>query len=141
MQLVIDIGNTRVKAAIFAQKEVKHFFVYKSTDDLLASGLLDQYPLKACILASVVNGIEPFIDQVKEKVNVLVFKADTPTPIINCYQSAHTLGSDRLAGAVGGYSVFQIPIFWWWIAVPASNITLLLKRMNTLVVALHPDSR
>jgi len=106
MQLVIDIGNTRVKAAIFAQKEVKDFFVYKSTDDLLASGILDQYPLKACILASVVNGIEPFIEQVKKKVNVLVFKADTPTPIINCYQSAHTLGSDRLAGAVGGYSVF-----------------------------------
>lgn len=106
MQLVIDIGNTRVKAAIFAQKELKHFFVYDSTAALLTSGILDQYPLKACILASVVNGIEPFIEQLKEKVNVLVFKADTPTPIINRYQSAHTLGSDRLAGAVGGYSVF-----------------------------------
>jgi len=106
MQLVIDIGNTRVKAAIFAQKELMHFFVFNSTTELLASGILEKYPVKNCILASVVNDIEPFLEKLRWKVTVLLFNADTPVPIKNLYKTAHTLGSDRLAGAVGGNNFF-----------------------------------
>lgn len=102
MQLVIDIGNTRIKAALFEGNDLKHFFVYDSTTELLASGILEKYPIKHCILASVVNDIEPFLEKLRWKVTVLLFNADTPTPIKNLYKSAHTLGSDRLAGAVGG---------------------------------------
>lgn len=102
MQLVIDVGNTRVKAAIFENKVLKHFFVFDSTDGLLLSGVFDNYDLKRCILASVVNEIEPFIALLKQKVKVLLFTADIPTPLTNLYQTAHSLGSDRLAGAVGG---------------------------------------
>ena len=102
MQLVIDIGNTRIKAAIFEGSELLHFFVYDSTTELLASGILEKYPLKNCILASVVNDIEPFLEKLRWKVTVLLFNADTPTPIKNLYKTVHTLGSDRLAGAVGG---------------------------------------
>lgn len=102
MQLVIDIGNTRVKAALFEGSELQHFFVYDSTTELLASGILEKYPLKHCILASVVNDIEPFLEKLRWKVTVLLFNADTPTPIKNLYKTAHTLGSDRLAGAAGG---------------------------------------
>ncbi|CAN5382780.1 type III pantothenate kinase [soil metagenome] len=101
MQLVIDIGNTRVKAALFEGKEFKQFYVFDSTTDFLASDILSK-PIKNCIFASVLNEIEPFIGVLKTKLNVLVFNADTPTPIKNLYKSAHTLGSDRLAGAVGG---------------------------------------
>ncbi len=106
MQLVIDIGNTRVKAAIFVGTELKHFFVYDSTTELLASGILEKYPLKNCILASVVNEIEPFVEKLGWKIKVLLFNADTPVPIKNMYKSIHTLGSDRLAGAVGGNNFF-----------------------------------
>jgi type III pantothenate kinase len=102
MQLVIDIGNTRVKAALFEGSELQHFFVYDSTTELLATGILEKYPIKHCILASVVNDIEPFLEKLRWKVTVLLFNADTPTPIKNLYKTAHTLGSDRLAGAVGG---------------------------------------
>lgn len=106
MQLVIDIGNTRIKAALFEGRELKHFFVYDSTTELLASGILEKHPVQHCILASVVNDIEPFLEKLSRKVTVLLFNADTPTPIKNLYRSAHTLGSDRLAGAVGGNSLF-----------------------------------
>lgn len=102
MQLVIDIGNTRVKAALFEGLELKHFFVYDSTTELLASGILEKYAVTDCILASVVNEIEPFLEMLRWKVKLLLFNADTPVPIKNLYKSAHTLGSDRLAGAVGG---------------------------------------
>lgn len=102
MQLVIDIGNTRVKAALFEGLELKHFFVYDSTTELLASGILEKYAVTNCILASVVNEIEPFLEMLRWKVKLLLFNADTLVPIKNLYKSAHTLGSDRLASAVGG---------------------------------------
>ena len=106
MQLVIDIGNTPVKAAIFDGNSLTHFFVYDSTTELLASGILEKYPLKNCILASVVNDIESFLEKLRWKVTVLLFNSDTPTPIKNLYKTLHTLGSDRLAGAVGGNNFF-----------------------------------
>lgn len=102
MQLVIDIGNTRVKAAIFKENEVRQSFIFHSTDELLVSGIIEKYSIDHCIVASVVNDIEPFIAKVKTKLHVLLFNADTATPIKNLYTTPHTLGSDRLAGAVGG---------------------------------------
>jgi type III pantothenate kinase len=106
VQLVIDIGNTRVKAALFEQNELKHFFVYASTQELLTTNIIEKYAVKNAIVGSVVNGIEAFITALQQKITVLLFTDQTPTPIKNCYQSAHTLGSDRLAGAVGGNALF-----------------------------------
>jgi type III pantothenate kinase len=106
MQLVIDIGNTRVKAALFETSELKHSYIYDSTNDLLASDIFQKYPVTQTIIGSVVNDIEPFITSLKEKTKVLIFSSETPVPIKNLYKSAHTLGSDRLAGAVGGNFLF-----------------------------------
>lgn len=106
MNLIIDIGNTRIKAALFENAELKHFFVYESTNALIEAGLFESYPIKNCIVASVVASVEPFIDQLKEKAQTLVFTSQMPLPLINLYQSANTLGSDRLAAAVGGASLF-----------------------------------
>ncbi len=102
MKLIIDIGNTRIKAALFEGQDLKHSLVFESTEAFLSSGILEKYPIKHCILASVVNEIGPFVAELEKKLNVLVFTAVTPVPIKNLYKSAHTLGSDRLAGAVGG---------------------------------------
>ena len=106
MQLVIDIGNTRVKAALFVGKELKQNFVFNSTKELIDSGIIEKNPIQNCILASVVNEIGDFISELKGRLNVIIFNADTPTPIKNLYKSAHTLGSDRLAGSVGGNMLF-----------------------------------
>lgn len=106
MNLIIDIGNTRIKAALFENAELKHFFVYESTNAMTEAGFFESYPIKHCIVASVVDSVEPFIDQLKEKAETLIFTSQMPLPLINLYQSANTLGSDRLAAAVGGASLF-----------------------------------
>ncbi len=106
MNLIIDIGNTRVKAAVFEKNTLKEFFVYTDTAQLLQSQLFSIYTITQCIVGSVVNGIEPFIDELKKKMSVLLFTSETPTPVKNLYKTAHSLGSDRLAGAVGGNSLF-----------------------------------
>jgi type III pantothenate kinase len=102
MQLVIDIGNTRVKAAVFEQRELLHFYVYPSTAELPAADLIVKHSLKRCIIGSVVNEIEPFVEALSKQIPVLLFNSQTPVPLRNLYKSAHTLGSDRLAAAIGG---------------------------------------
>jgi type III pantothenate kinase len=106
VNLIIDIGNTRIKAALFENAELKHFFVYESTNALIEAGLFESYPIKYCIVASVVDSVEPFIDQLKERTQTQLFTSQMPLPLKNLYQSANTLGSDRLAAAVGGASLF-----------------------------------
>lgn len=106
MNLVIDIGNTRVKAAVFDKENLKEFFVFKATNELIQSSLFSTYVLSACIVGSVVNEIEPFLEELKKKTTVLLFTNEIPTPVKNLYKTAHSLGSDRLAGAVGGNALF-----------------------------------
>lgn len=106
MQLVIDIGNTRIKAALFEKDEIKHSFVFQSLEEVIESDLFQQFTITYCIVGSVVNGIEAFIEKLNQKVNVSIFTTDTPIPIQNNYKSANTLGSDRLAASIGGNTLF-----------------------------------
>jgi type III pantothenate kinase len=106
MNLIIDIGNTRVKAAVFEKNDLKEFFVFADTTRLLESTLFSKYAVKECLVGTVVNGLEPFVRELKKKTNVCLFTSETPTPVKNLYKTAHSLGSDRLAGAVGGNSLF-----------------------------------
>ena len=106
MQLVIDIGNTRIKVAVFEKKELKHSFIFDSTDQLFSADLFKKYSITRSIVCSVVNDVEPFIEQLKNHTSVLLFSAETPIPVKNLYRSAHTLGSDRLAAAIGGNALF-----------------------------------
>ncbi len=106
MNLIIDIGNTRIKTALFEANELKHFFVFKTTDELHAANLFVKYPITHCIIGSVVNNLDSFIKVIQEKVKTILFTDKTPIPIKNLYESTHTLGSDRLAAAIGANTLF-----------------------------------
>ena len=106
MQLVIDIGNTRLKTAVFKDREIIQNDVFENSAAALGAGLFDQYKIQHIIVCSVVNEITDFLDALSQKATVLLFKADTPIPLSNQYQSKSTLGSDRLAAAVGAYSLY-----------------------------------
>ncbi len=106
MQLVIDVGNTRIKAALFQQSELKKQFIFGTTDELFSANLFEINTINNCIVASVVNEMDVFVSQLKKKTNVLLFTSETSVPLKNNYESIQTLGSDRLASAVGGNSLF-----------------------------------
>jgi type III pantothenate kinase len=106
MQLVIDIGNTRVKAALFLQNNLIHYFVFKNTSELLNANIIENHKVKHCILSSVVDGLDEFTKQLKQQTYVLTYTIQTPCPLKNCYESPNTLGSDRLAAAVAGNFLF-----------------------------------
>lgn len=101
MKLIIDIGNTRIKAALFEQKQLKHLFVFDSVESFLQSGIAERCEVTHAILGSVVNELEPVISAFKKHVDLLLFESNTPIPLKNLYKTAATLGSDRLAAAIG----------------------------------------
>ncbi len=102
MNLVIDIGNTRIKSALFAGNMLHIFKTFDSFEQLLADVTFINKANHA-IIGSVVEGLDSFYEQLHQKIPILIFESSTKIPLINLYQSASTLGSDRLSAAIASY--------------------------------------
>lgn len=108
MNLVIDIGNTQAKLAVFDKDTVVH---YERTKNL---NLSDYYnfrknapPYDAAVLSSV--GIyDPDVRAELGKLPVFIeLNEKTPLPVKNSYRTPETLGKDRLAAAAGAAGMFS----------------------------------
>lgn len=102
MNLVIDIGNTRVKAALFKEAALIDYKTFNTPVEILSDTSFIQQADTA-IIGSVVDGLEDFYLRLNNLVPSLIFTSSIKLPLINLYQSANTLGSDRLSASVGGY--------------------------------------
>ncbi len=105
MNLVLDFGNTRFKAGLFKASELVEQQSFYSIAELLQyiKGLNS---VQHCLIGSVTGDHAEVLDFCSKKFETSLFKADTKTPLKNLYKSALTLGSDRIAAAVGAYSFF-----------------------------------
>ena len=109
MLLVIDVGNTRIKSAVFEQdKQLGHFVFLK--EDLLekVDFILKQHPKVGTIVVASVGSLEQsdFL-AFKSKVKVVFITREFDFPFVNLYESPTTLGIDRMVLASG--AVLQFP--------------------------------
>ncbi|MES2761434.1 MAG: type III pantothenate kinase [Bacteroidota bacterium] len=105
MNLIIDIGNTRIKAALFNSYGPVEDKVYTNVGDILAdTAFIAQ--AKRAIIGTVVSETESFYKSLNAIIPTTVFNSQTKIPLNNLYQSASTLGSDRLAASVGAYNLY-----------------------------------
>jgi type III pantothenate kinase len=108
INLVIDIGNSRTKIALFNQ----HDLMFSVPLDHLTLNhitmLKDEHPqLKKVILSSVRpqdEELNAFLDSNFEE--FIEMGPETLIPIQNLYETPETLGKDRLAAAVGANELF-----------------------------------
>ncbi|WP_195715282.1 type III pantothenate kinase [Ancylomarina sp. 16SWW S1-10-2] len=107
MNLIIDIGNTQTKYALFQKGEMLEFCVSQILDISLIENWLLKHPrLDAAILSSVQGKPTDFLDFLDSKFEKLIFfDQNIPTPLVNLYESKETLGYDRLAACVGANSI------------------------------------
>ncbi len=108
INLVIDIGNTRTKIALFNE----HDLMFNVPIDQLTVNhvrmLQEEHPqLKRVVLSSV----KPYSDELKQYLSenfeqFLELDHQTEIPIGNLYQTPETLGKDRIAAAVGANELF-----------------------------------
>ncbi|MDH8701755.1 type III pantothenate kinase [Dysgonomonadaceae bacterium PH5-43] len=104
--LVIDRGNSSFKVAVFKDDELIKLFVSDSLTEEFLSEIIDAYSIKAGILSTVVSINPSVIEFLHNK--LLSFYELTnklTTPLIIDYKTPESLGMDRLAAAVGAYSL------------------------------------
>lgn len=102
MNLIIDIGNTVAKIAVFDGEELMDI-VYDSNRTLEhLEEICARYPVEHAIVATVVD----LTEEVERRLQALPcpllrLGADTPLPVENLYETPGTLGYDRMAAVVG----------------------------------------
>lgn len=99
MNLVIDKGNSRTKAAVFTEAKLKEKFLFTSTEELKT--FLSQTPVEHVLVSSVVDPPETVLDWVSASGKKLGLSASLPLPVMLRYATPSTLGVDRIAAACG----------------------------------------
>lgn len=107
MNLIIDIGNTRAKLAVFQENEIVKTVVCLKEDLVFAQKFLrDEFPkIKHGILANVAEPKNSFVGSLSGLAGTTIeLSAVTPIPFINEYETPETLGLDRIALAAAAVS-------------------------------------
>ncbi|NNC46535.1 MAG: type III pantothenate kinase [Winogradskyella sp.] len=99
MNLIIDVGNTLVKFAVFKADEIvyKEEFKHRSFVKHFKN-VLNVYPdINNAILSTVGQFNEKYIQLVNKHLNCIELNANTKLPFNNKYETPKTLGVDRIA--------------------------------------------
>lgn len=98
MNLVVDVGNTLLKMAVFQEGRMlmkvsvpslefkQHFFELESN-----------YSIKHCLVSSVGRLNPDYLDLLQRHISCLFLDQDTSVPFKNKYATPKTLGVDRIA--------------------------------------------
>lgn len=105
--VIIDIGNSRVKIAQYNSNKLTHQLELEDYSDETIMQALKRLKGQNCILSSTkvlsqksLNALKLLFDQ------CIVLDYRTKIPIENEYKSPETLGMDRIAAAVGAQDLF-----------------------------------
>lgn len=106
MNLVIDIGNTATKIAIFD----KETLLEVKTEQGKSLSALTYFKVKYEITRGIVSSVSTHTPEIEKILSeqpfpIIALSHTTPVPIINKYRTPHTLGMDRLAAVVGATSI------------------------------------
>ncbi|HXA02971.1 MAG TPA: type III pantothenate kinase [Cytophagaceae bacterium] len=103
MNLVIDSGNTALKAAIFEKDQLKELLHNISLEGLKA--IAEKYPFKKAVISSV-NESASVISEKINMMNILIIDKHTSLPFKNLYKTPETLGTDRIAAVAGAKTFY-----------------------------------
>jgi type III pantothenate kinase len=103
MILAIDVGNTRIKAAVFENNTLlEQFFFEPKTIQTNIENILNKYTnLSHLVVASVGNIEKEAFLIFQNQVLVHFVTHEDAFPFLNGYASPHTLGIDRMVLAAG----------------------------------------
>ena len=104
--LVIDIGNSRTKVAIFDDRKlIKNDVLEYLTDDRLKE-YFEEDIIQQSIISSVKDEIEVLENVLIDRTDYIRFSATLNIGINNKYKTPETLGLDRLAGVIGAKALY-----------------------------------
>ena len=95
MDLIVDIGNTRTKVALFSGESLQKFYALENVNkqDLKS---IQQQKINRGIISSVSGKVDYWLEAFP-RVDWIVLSQETRVPFINKYETPQTLGLDRIA--------------------------------------------
>jgi len=107
MNLIIDIGNTNTKIAVFDKEEMLQKIT--TTYNMMHKNIIKlqkKYTLKNCIVASVAKTNGNAIKMIEDINTIIELNQKTKVPFQNQYKTPSTLGVDRIALASAAISQY-----------------------------------
>lgn len=110
MNLVVDIGNSFIKTAVFDGDDLIHQEQFPPGQIKVLKVVFSNYPdIKNGIISVVGNPEKQMTSFLRSKLGKLIFLDENiPVPVINKYETGNTLGKDRLAAVVGANHLFPL---------------------------------
>ena len=107
LNLIIDIGNTAAKVALFDGGEMVEVLTESNQSLDCLEALCVKYPVEQGIVATVIDLSERVLAAlVALPFPLLWLDSKTPLPVTNLYETPETLGYDRMAAVVGANEQF-----------------------------------
>jgi len=107
MNLIIDVGNTRIKIAVFENSKLIHNeSITKGKFEIAVIDLIKKYKCTNAIISSVASIKKAEITEIFAKINLIELDFATKVPFKNEYSTPKTLGVDRIALVSSAISKF-----------------------------------
>ena len=97
MNLVLDVGNSLLKIALFEKSELIQKFKFSDNYKRNIEDIISKYKVTHSIISNVGRIDDSIINILKESTNLLLVSNQLKIPFKNLYKSKNTLGQDRLA--------------------------------------------
>lgn len=103
MILAVDIGNTRIKAAVFENNTLLEPFVFekKELEKNIQTILKKHQSISHLVISSVSDIEKQAFAHLKSLVDINYISHKDKFPFVNCYETPQTLGIDRMVLAAG----------------------------------------
>lgn len=108
MNLVIDIGNSRIKLAVFEKSKMLFEDVLDTYQAAVNHSLFATYPsIKSCIISTVREDNETLSPELEKRgIQIMYMDAKISLPFSSQYKTPETLGRDRIAGIAGAFFLY-----------------------------------
>lgn len=107
MYLAIDQGNSATKIAVGHAAGIVQRWTWEPGNSGMLTDAIHQYGIRKGIVSSVAREENRrWMMELEEQLPLVWLNAATPVPLKNDYHTPHTLGYDRMAGAVGAWKLF-----------------------------------
>ncbi|TKC05220.1 type III pantothenate kinase [Pedobacter frigoris] len=104
--LVLDIGNTNGKLAVFNNRELIHYQSLRQITTSALANLIEQYNISNSTISSVADEFSEIIEVLKQRTNYVEFSTAFNPGIKNYYKTLATLGLDRWAKVVAAHHYY-----------------------------------
>lgn len=106
VNLVIDIGNSRSKFAVFNNRQLIRVGVLDADPVDQVCLMLSEYAVENSIISSVRKEVTQVEHLLQQNTSCIRFSTALKTPVTNTYKTPETLGLDRFAAIIGAQAIF-----------------------------------